>query len=282
MQPGAIQPGYVAHTLGWPRPFQNVRRRLDLRPLQQSSFHRPGHRARIRRSAIRSPRRISDLENASLRAQKFSKVASSSATAQNRSPTAAGMPCPAITSMAALISRRLRQLSRFPAPQGHSPGHQERHAGRRNNFRSAENRRAIPRKPCSAYQEKIDQSYIKKELWKVRNFHQSFHHGMLGGFFHTALQQITGGRGLIDPMHAEAGYEAYDQNQRPPRPRTIQRRWQTHLRSPDRRLSFRHAPRRRSALPPESAATSISARHTAWKSTAIPVSIFVRRPFTKW
>ncbi|MHB8500843.1 MAG: electron transfer flavoprotein-ubiquinone oxidoreductase [Candidatus Acidiferrales bacterium] len=64
-------------------------------------------------------------------------------------------------------------------------------------------------KTLSAFPQKIEQSYIKKELWQVRNFHQSFQHGMLRGFFHTALQQITGGRGLIDPMHAEAGYKHY-------------------------------------------------------------------------
>src|SRR5271167_2005121 len=64
-------------------------------------------------------------------------------------------------------------------------------------------------KTLSAFPKKVDQSYIKKELWQVRNFHQSFQHGMLGGFFHTALQQITGGRGLIDPMRAHAGYTHY-------------------------------------------------------------------------
>jgi len=32
---------------------------------------------------------------------------------------------------------------------------------------------------------------------------------MFRGFFHTALQQITGGRGLIDPLRAHAGYQAY-------------------------------------------------------------------------
>jgi electron-transferring-flavoprotein dehydrogenase len=64
-------------------------------------------------------------------------------------------------------------------------------------------------KTLSAFPKKVEQSYIKKELWQVRNFHQSFQHGMLGGFFHTALQQITGGRGLIDPMHAHAGYTHY-------------------------------------------------------------------------
>src|SRR5271166_585969 len=64
-------------------------------------------------------------------------------------------------------------------------------------------------KTLRAFPKKVEQSYIKKELWQVRNFHQSFQHGMLGGFIHTAFQQITGGRGLIDPMRAEAGYMHY-------------------------------------------------------------------------
>jgi electron-transferring-flavoprotein dehydrogenase len=71
-------------------------------------------------------------------------------------------------------------------------------------------------KTLSAFPKKIDQSFIKKELWLVRNFHQSFQHGMLRGFIHTAFQQITGGRGLIDPMPAHAGHEAYQKiNGRP-------------------------------------------------------------------
>lgn len=65
-------------------------------------------------------------------------------------------------------------------------------------------------KTLGAFPQKIEQSYIKKELWQVRNFHQSFQHGMFRGFIHTALQQISGGRGLIDPMRAEAGYKHYE------------------------------------------------------------------------
>src|SRR5579864_4435651 len=42
-------------------------------------------------------------------------------------------------------------------------------------------------KTLSAFPQRIEQSYIKKELWQVRNFHQSFQHGMLRGFFHTAF-----------------------------------------------------------------------------------------------
>jgi len=59
------------------------------------------------------------------------------------------------------------------------------------------------------YKEKIDHSYIKDELWKVRNFHQSFRNGLLDGFFYSSLQEMTGGAGLIDPMPAHAGHEAY-------------------------------------------------------------------------
>src|SRR5437899_10301478 len=63
-------------------------------------------------------------------------------------------------------------------------------------------------KALSAFPKKIEQSYIKKELWQVRNFHQSFQHGMLRGLVQPAFQQITGGRGLVDPMLAHAGHEA--------------------------------------------------------------------------
>jgi electron-transferring-flavoprotein dehydrogenase len=61
------------------------------------------------------------------------------------------------------------------------------------------------------YKDKIDQSYVKEELWRVRNFHQSFHNGLFEGFVFSGLQEITGGRGLIDPMHAQAGYKAYNE-----------------------------------------------------------------------
>ena len=61
----------------------------------------------------------------------------------------------------------------------------------------------------SSYKNKIDKSYIKEELWKVRNFHQGFHNGLLEGFVNAGLQQLTRGHGLIDPMSAHEGYEKY-------------------------------------------------------------------------
>jgi len=58
-----------------------------------------------------------------------------------------------------------------------------------------------------AFQKKVESSWIKEELWKVRNLHQGFEHGMYAGMFHTALQMITGGRGLRNRYPAKAGYE---------------------------------------------------------------------------
>jgi electron-transferring-flavoprotein dehydrogenase len=64
-------------------------------------------------------------------------------------------------------------------------------------------------KTLSAFPAKVEQSYIKKELWAVRNFHQSFKYGLYGGLFHAGVQFISGGRGLIDPMYVHAGYQDY-------------------------------------------------------------------------
>jgi electron-transferring-flavoprotein dehydrogenase len=65
-------------------------------------------------------------------------------------------------------------------------------------------------KSLAAYSQKLDASWIKKELYAVRNFHQAYKHGLWVGLAHTALQYVSGGRGLIDPMRAEAGYKEYN------------------------------------------------------------------------
>lgn len=62
----------------------------------------------------------------------------------------------------------------------------------------------------SVFQEKVDSSWIKEELWGVRNFHQGFRHGLWGGLFSASLQFISGGRGIVDPIRVGAGYEEYE------------------------------------------------------------------------
>jgi electron-transferring-flavoprotein dehydrogenase len=57
------------------------------------------------------------------------------------------------------------------------------------------------------YPDAVENSWIKKELWPVRNFHQGFEKGFLHGMFHAALQQVTGGRGLHRKYASQAGYK---------------------------------------------------------------------------
>ena len=58
----------------------------------------------------------------------------------------------------------------------------------------------------AGYQQRVENSWIKDELWRVRNFHQGFEHGLWAGMFHAGLQQITGGRGLHARYAATAGH----------------------------------------------------------------------------
>jgi electron-transferring-flavoprotein dehydrogenase len=64
-------------------------------------------------------------------------------------------------------------------------------------------------KTLSAFPQKIEQSWIKKELWEVRNFHQGFQHGLYSGLVNAGIQYVTGGRGLADPMRMRPGHEEY-------------------------------------------------------------------------
>src|SRR5215510_2581083 len=57
------------------------------------------------------------------------------------------------------------------------------------------------------FHELVENSWVKEELWKVRNFHQSFENGFWAGMFHTGLQMVTGGRGLYNRYPNVAGHE---------------------------------------------------------------------------
>ena len=57
------------------------------------------------------------------------------------------------------------------------------------------------------FQDRVENSWIKEELWPVRNFHQGFDQGFLSGMFHAGVQQISGGRGLRAHYCNHAGHE---------------------------------------------------------------------------
>jgi electron-transferring-flavoprotein dehydrogenase len=68
----------------------------------------------------------------------------------------------------------------------------------------------------SAYQQKLEASWVKPELWAVRNFHQGFRDGLWPGLFNAGMQFVTGGRGLADPARCRPGYQDFRRLERPP------------------------------------------------------------------
>jgi electron-transferring-flavoprotein dehydrogenase len=57
------------------------------------------------------------------------------------------------------------------------------------------------------YADAIDRSEVRRELYPVRNVHQSFSYGLLAGIAYSGLSLVTGGWWYRDPMPAHAGYE---------------------------------------------------------------------------
>ena len=100
-----------------------------------------------------------------------------------------------------------------------------------------------------AYQSRVEGSWIKEELYPVRNFHQGFEHGLLPGLVHSGIQQVLGGRNLGPdfkeprrlPQHAAPGcYRPIDLWPRSDAGPGEERR-KTYLRQADRRLPLRHS-----------------------------------------
>ena len=62
-------------------------------------------------------------------------------------------------------------------------------------------------KQLGKLQQKVEASWIKQELYPVRNFHQGFEHGFLSGMLNTGLLMATGGYGLGDHYSSHPGHE---------------------------------------------------------------------------
>jgi electron-transferring-flavoprotein dehydrogenase len=57
------------------------------------------------------------------------------------------------------------------------------------------------------YADAIERSEVRRELYPVRNVHQSFTYGLPAGIAYAGLSLVTGGWWYRDPMPAHAGYE---------------------------------------------------------------------------
>jgi electron-transferring-flavoprotein dehydrogenase len=58
-----------------------------------------------------------------------------------------------------------------------------------------------------SYEDRLNGSAVRRELYPVRNVHQSFGYGLLAGLAYSGLSLVTGGWWVRDPMPSHAGYE---------------------------------------------------------------------------
>ena len=56
------------------------------------------------------------------------------------------------------------------------------------------------------YPRLLGNSWAGRELYRVRNFHQGFEHGLVWGLLQAGLQMATGGRGWKDPLPSGPGH----------------------------------------------------------------------------
>jgi electron-transferring-flavoprotein dehydrogenase len=209
VQPGRIQPGFVAHTLGWPLAssmygggwiYGMRENRVSLGlvvGLEYGDPHFDPHEAFQKFKTHPFVRRI--LEGGKLVRYGAKTIPEGGWYSLPRTYLDGGL---VIGDAAGFLnSQRLKGI----------------HMAIKSGMLAAETIREALRagdtsaKMLAAFPKKVEESWIKKELWAVRNFHQSFQHGLWAGLFHTGLQMVTAGRGLIDPMRARAGHLAYRQ-----------------------------------------------------------------------
>jgi electron-transferring-flavoprotein dehydrogenase len=59
----------------------------------------------------------------------------------------------------------------------------------------------------SGYQKRFDESWARKEIYETRNVHAGFKGGLYAGLFHSAMQLVTGGRGVFDKRKHKPDHE---------------------------------------------------------------------------
>jgi electron-transferring-flavoprotein dehydrogenase len=205
--PARIAPGWVAHTLGWPLPssmygggwIYGLRdNRVSLGLVTGLEYHDPRfdpHEAFQRFKTHPFVRRI--LEGGKLVRYGAKTV-----------PVGGWYSIPRTYVDGALI---IGDSASFMNSQRLKGIHMAIHTGMLAAETTFEALRAgdTSAKTLSAFPRKVEHSWVARELRSVRNFHQSFQYGLWLGLAHTAIQFVTGGRGLVDPMRVRAGHEQY-------------------------------------------------------------------------
>ncbi len=207
VQPGRIQPGFVAHTLGWPLAsdiygggwiYGLNDNRVSIGMVVALEYHDPlfdPHEAFQKFKTHRFARKI--LEGGKLVRYGAKTVPYGGWYSMPRAHMDGGLIIGDSGSL--LNSQRLKGI----------------HIAIKSGMLAAETiyealcAGDTSSKTLAEYTRRLDASWIKNELWEVRNFHQAFHGGLWSGLAQAGFQFVSGGRGFVDPMRSAAGYTEY-------------------------------------------------------------------------
>ena len=63
-----------------------------------------------------------------------------------------------------------------------------------------------------SYETRLDASDVRRELYPVRNVHQSFGYGLLAGLAYSGLSLVSGGWWVRDPMSSRRRIRAHQED----------------------------------------------------------------------
>ena len=173
-----------------------VRRRIHLRDAGRPRVGRLRERARLPRSDVRSARDVPALQAAPARRAAARRRPDGPLRRQGAARRRLAHD-PARLHGRRAHRRRRRRLRELDAAEGHPPGDADRHARGRDRVRRGPRRRRVAPSRLKSYARRDRRQRVRRELYPVRNVHQSFGYGLLAGL--DVFRPVARHRRLVVP-----------------------------------------------------------------------------------
>jgi electron-transferring-flavoprotein dehydrogenase len=204
--PPAASPGRSIYTLGYPLTPHEYGGAWIYGISRHRDFHRLRHWTRLRGPRTDPHHVFPELQTHPLAAAS-SRAARWSATARRACPTEAGSPCRNLPATAGCCSATAPALLNSQRLKGIHLAIKSGMLAAETAFDALLSRRTIPRTELANYKRRVDESWIREELYPVRNFHQGFEHGLIDGLIKAGIQQLLKGGNLGPDFTNRPGYE---------------------------------------------------------------------------
>ena len=206
MPPDRVAPGTVIHTLGLAAADGGVRRRLHLRDAGRRAVGRPGRRARLPGSDVRSARRVPALQAASAR-RGLLRGGQMVRYGAKALPEGGWHTIPRPWMDGGLIAGDAGGFLNSFRLKGIHLAMRTGMLAAETAFDAVRARRHVGGARCAAIERRIDESAVRRELYPVRNVHQASSTACSPASRISALVAGDAAAGGCRPMHGHAGHE---------------------------------------------------------------------------